>query len=558
LAIFVSAGLQPERERLRTFILEGGEPYAGLVEIRPRESRHLDESNAASAAEELAAHLSRIPGAFPRAQDIALFVAGPASLAFIAGRAINPNVIRSTWVANRTGVGPSGHELAFALPFRPEPEHEAIELGQDEPEVQKDPRGPERAVVRIEEVRLSHFRAIENGRLSLGSLTMLVGRNGAGKTTVAEALDFLRDALTEGLEIALERRGGIEGIRQRHAEDTPRGELPDVTIAVVMRVTSWPDRGSYDDTHQPDDTFPRAERVLYGIRLRMDPVSAELSIDEVLRTVPRRVSFERHGNDLTFSIEGIAKPALAGASLALPLVVDLHPGWRMVLDALRQLRIHTLSPAAIRNEPRIESATYLRREGDNAGDSFKALETDKRDVSWIVEHLAGVTPGIVGVRAGSQAGRRTLGFLQRITDDAAPPITFRGAEISDGTLRALGVLLALRQRPTPSLVFIDEIEDSVHPAALHVLLDAAAATASERCQVVLTSHSPEVLSHPAVTADNVRILTWRNGRSRIHRLSEGTRASLVPPDTIGDLLRINALEPDEVPERIEGDIFDIE
>ena len=74
----------------------------------------------------------------------------------------------------------------------------------------------------------------------------------------------------------------------------------------------------------------------------------------------------------------------------------------------------------------------------------------------------------------------------------------------------------------------------------------------------MTSHSPEVLSHPAVTADNVRVLTWRSGRSRIHLLSEGTRASLVPPDTVGDLLRINALEPDEVPERIEGDIFSID
>ena len=126
--------------------------------------------------------------------------------------------------------------------------------------------------------------------------------------------------------------------------------------------------------------------------------------------------------------------------------------------------------------------------------------------------------------------------------------------MSDGTLRSLAILLALRQKPTPALVCIDEIEDSVHPSALAVLLDAVQAS-TERCQVLLTSHSPEALSHPAVTASRVRVVDWSAGRSEIFRLSKGAAEAALPPRSVGTMLRSNALFTDEAPERVEGDFF---
>ncbi len=65
------------------------------------------------------------------------------------------------------------------------------------------------AKVKIEELRLRNFRAFKNARFMLDDeLTVLIGRNGSGKSTIMEAFDFVRDALTEGLSVALERRGG--------------------------------------------------------------------------------------------------------------------------------------------------------------------------------------------------------------------------------------------------------------------------------------------------------------------------------------------------------------
>ena len=86
-----------------------------------------------------------------------------------------------------------------------------------------------------------------------------------------------------------------------------------------------------------------------------------------------------------------------------------------------------------------------------------------------------------------------LRFVQRCQDRE---LKFDASQVSQGTLRSLGILLALKQRPSPSVVLVDEIENSVHPSALSVLLDAALAS-SDDTRVVLTSHSIEVLSHPA-------------------------------------------------------------
>lgn len=199
-------------------------------------------------------------------------------------------------------------------------------------------------------------------------------------------------------------------------------------------------------------------------------------------------------------------------------------------------------------------ASILSRSGSNAGDVLHHLERGKGDIDWINRHLGAITPGIVRVRADTAAGRRLIRFHQRYNKSKTAGVVFDVGDMSDGTLRCLAILLALRQKPAPALVCIEEIEDSVHPAALGVLLDAIEASTS-RCQVLLTSHSPEALSHPSVTPDRVRVVEWREGTSQIFPLSPGAREMSLPPRSVGKLLRTNALFTAEGSERVEGDFF---
>ena len=147
-----------------------------------------------------------------------------------------------------------------------------------------------------------------------------------------------------------------------------------------------------------------------------------------------------------------------------------------------------------------------------------------------------------------------MSFVQRYEDGS---LSFDARQVSQGTLRSLGVLLALKQQPSPSVVLVDEIENSVHPSALSVLLDAALAS-SGGTRVVLTSHSPEVLSHPAVTGERVRVVEWRDGASRVFRLSPETQKSVNEIDTVGWMLRSNALWTGPRPEIMKSDLFSLE
>ena len=84
--------------------------------------------------------------------------------------------------------------------------------------------------VRISELRLKRFRSFTNSRLCLNDLTILVGQNGSGKTTVLDAFDFIREALTDSLTIAIEKRDGLSGILQKTTKTGP----PSFSLAVVM------------------------------------------------------------------------------------------------------------------------------------------------------------------------------------------------------------------------------------------------------------------------------------------------------------------------------------
>ncbi len=113
--------------------------------------------------------------------------------------------------------------------------------------------------------------------------------------------------------------------------------------------------------------------------------------------------------------------------------------------------------------------------------------------------------------------------------------------MSDGTLRALGLITAVFQRPTPPVVVIEEPELTMHPGALGAILDLLQ-HASERMQVVVTTHSPDILDARWIEERHLRILEWEDGKTKVSRISDSSLSIL--EDGImcaGELLRSNAL-----------------
>jgi predicted ATPase len=387
---------------------------------------------------------------------------------------------------------------------------------------------------RIEEIRLQNFRAFESARLTLSDLTFLVGRNGAGKSSILDAVEFVREALTDSLPNALDRRGGFLGIKRAGTgDDAPVG------VAILM--------------HLPVGN--RSYRVLYGFRLYL--VDKQVEIDEALRfpeldpvsegseeqRARKRKGFIRGPGG--FLVDASIAPAQVRHRLLFPLVAEAAELWALVWAVLCEIRGYELSPHLMASLVPIGQRTTLDRNGANVGDVVSHLLERREDVEWVIRHLAGVTDGMqaIGVMAGD--GYRRVQFIQEGQGGSHNVLNAR--QVSQGTLRALGILLALRQTPAPTLLVLDELEDSIHPLAVDVLLEAIDQS-RERFPIIVTTHSPEVLSRKPAKGDRLRVLQWSEGVSRIYRLGQGTLNQLDELTTVGWLLSVNGLgiaEPHE-------------
>jgi len=153
--------------------------------------------------------------------------------------------------------------------------------------------------------------------------------------------------------------------------------------------------------------------------------------------------------------------------------------------------------------------------------------------------LETIVPKTTKVQAKKHGNKLSLEFTQEWAK--TKKIKLEAFSMSDGTLRALGLLTAVYQRPRPSVLVIEEPEATIHPGALSAVLDLLR-HASRHMQVVVTTHSPELLDAEWIEDTNLRVVNWQEGASRISEVSDSTRAALREHLMgAGELLRSNAL-----------------
>jgi AAA15 family ATPase/GTPase len=130
--------------------------------------------------------------------------------------------------------------------------------------------------------------------------------------------------------------------------------------------------------------------------------------------------------------------------------------------------------------------------------------------------------------------------------------------MSDGTLRALGVLVALYQNRTskltaPPLVGIEEPESAINPGAAGILVDALF-EASLETQVIVTTHSPDLIDHPKIGTDNILAVESRAGETFIAPVDSASVTAVRDRlYSVGELLRQQQIQPDitALPTRLE-------
>ncbi len=379
----------------------------------------------------------------------------------------------------------------------------------------------------ITRVVLRHYKSIAACDVRLQPLTFLVGANGAGKSNFLDSLRFVADALNSSLDHALRNRGGINDVRRRSGGHPNHFSIrldfilsEGATGHYAFRVGACP-RGGYE-------------------------VQDEVCMIQNAEIFTPEVYFRVKDGTVTNTSVDVA-PAAARDRLYLVNASGL-PEFRPVYEAFSRMGFYKLNPDKIRDLQVPEAGDMLMRDGSNLTSVLARFSpAAKRRVE---KYLAKIVPGIHGVRVKELGHRETLEFRQDMAG-AKYPWRFLANNMSDGTLRAFGILVALFQENHDAqqrmmLVGVEEPEITLHPAAIGVLLDGFRDAADET-QIVITSHSPELLDHKGLNTELILAVEAQDGNTVIAQVDKASKSVLRDKlFTTGELLRLNQLQPDVV------------
>lgn len=377
----------------------------------------------------------------------------------------------------------------------------------------------------ITRVVLRNYKSIGYCDVRLGPLTYLVGVNGSGKSNFLDALHLVRDALNGSLDNALNERGGLSEVRRRSS-----GHPTHFGIRLEFAMNNG-QRGHYAFN-------------VGALKDRGYEVQAE---ECVIDAVGKGPFFKIERGGIRASSEDTF-PAVTADRLALVAASGLTM-FRPVFDGLAAMGLYNLNPKLMRDLQRPQEGRLLRPAGENIASVIGHLErVAPEQIAIIQEYLQTVVPMVQGVERKQIGPMETLEFRQDMAG-AKYPWRFLAQNMSDGTLRALGVLVALFQGNrdyAPTLVGIEEPETALHPAASAALREALA-RASGQTQVIVTSHSPDLLDDRQLDVDSLLAVVFESGETRIASLDEASRSTMRQQlFSAGELLRLNQLVPDPV------------
>lgn len=380
----------------------------------------------------------------------------------------------------------------------------------------------------IEGFRVRNFRALRDvslGRLSgqtdgdpLTPFTVVIGKNGVGKSSLFDAFGFVADCLASDVETAcdMKQRGGFDRLRSKGVNEPIRFEI------------------YYREA-------PNERPITYELSINLDGSGRPHVESELLK---QRRKGQKHGRPYPFlrldrgkglvwageeavETEGEEDRTQAVVELTDPRQLGIatlgtlkeHPRIKRFRDFLKGWYLSYFYPDAARSLPSAGPQRHLNVHGDNIGNVVQFMEREHKDrFKSILARIASKIPGIAKIDTEVTADKRVL---LRFNDGAFDD-PFFAQQMSDGTLKVFAYLLLLEDPEPPPFICIEEPENGLY----HKLLESLAqefrthATGKKNApQIFVTTHQPYFVD--ALSPKEVWILEkGQDGFSTIRRVSE--------------------------------------
>lgn len=361
----------------------------------------------------------------------------------------------------------------------------------------------------LQSVRIKNYRVLKDVELTdLQPLTVLLGKNGSGKSTIFDVFAFLSDCFTDGLRKAVETRGRFKELRSR-----------DATGPIVIEVRYREPNLSPITYHLEIDEGERGPVVeVEWLAFTRGASGRPFRFLDFKRGQGEAVSGEKPDVDDARQPENLKKPdAIAVSALGQ---FEKHPRVAALRDFITgwYLSYLTTTSSGARHIPEAGPQERLTQTGSNLANVVQYLaEQHPERLQRIVGVLRDRVPGLGDV----DTRLLDTGHLLLQVKDAAFKDPVQARFVSDGTLKLLAYLTVLYDPEPPPFVGIEEPENFLYPEFLEELAGECR-SASDHSQVLVTTHSPWFVN--ACRPEEVRVIYRGNdGYARVWNVDKGAR-----------------------------------
>jgi len=333
--------------------------------------------------------------------------------------------------------------------------------------------------MRFLHLELGNWRNFKQVDVPLERRVFLVGPNAAGKSNLLDAFRFLRDLADPqggGFQRAVQSRGGVSQLRSLHARQYS---------SIVIRVEL--DLGDGE------------------------PWSYRLEFNQDKQRVPRVHSeVVRHGESVILSRpnrdDTTDQARLTQTHLEQ---VNANKKFRQVADFLSEVRYLHLVPQLVRDPNRSAGLKQDPFGGDFLEQLARMQKGNKKTFQSRLRRIGDALRVAVPQfkELDLQRDERGVPHLRALYEHWRPNAGWQNeTQLSDGTLRLLGLLWVLLENDAPLL--LEEPELSLHSAvARHVPSMMYKISRKSGRQVIVSTHSADLLSDSGIGASEVLMLT---------------------------------------------------
>ncbi len=387
----------------------------------------------------------------------------------------------------------------------------------------------------LSEVRLERFKAAFKPAkpIIFGPFNVIVGRNGAGKSTVLEALQWIDTALRLDVRKACDRYNGVHDLINHRATGSER------YFKVSLKWTSeseeaWTVEYSLRIGEAVDHRTPAIASEELSLRMQSQQRKLITTTDEGVRK--QRITRKKEPVPFAYP-----ENLLLGTAFARE-ATDFTGRY---LGALRKFWSDAVFLRLSPNELAKSSAPNRASYGplpEEAGGSLPALlaELNEDQRAGLIHAIQKSLPDFSGVEVSKPIIPKGEVFYSLI--EMMPSRGRTGRKdvpipawmLSEGTRRITAILSLLQHEPPPTFLCIEEIENGLDPWTVIAVLNELRSASSQGVQVAVTTHSPWLLDHVKV-ADIIHVQR-EEGETVYTRFADRKEVKayqgLVPPGAI--------------------------